>query len=179
MQSIINSTYLRNNKKLHNGWPVDTQQQPWFASLIRGSSTSGRSSLSRITIESILIFNPVSWRVRYPVTARFLRPIKILVGDPFLLAAIARRFLLLRLVLTPSNGHEFFHESSNGPQPNRFLTQWSPDDIFHILWFVECSRSHTRFFLIVGTPDDHVYTVTNRTCIWQRNGKIRGICNFI
>lgn len=144
MQSIINSTYLRNTKKLHNGWPVDTQQQPWFVSLIRGSSTSGRSSLSRITIESILIFNPVSWRVRCPVTARFLRPIKILVGDPFLLAAIARRFLLLRLVLTPSNGHEFFHESSSGPQPNRFLTQsWR-----YISYFMICRMFSLAYALL-------------------------------
>ena len=142
MQSIINPTYLRNNKKQYNGWLVVLYSlQPWFLRLAdKRIIDSGWSSLSRITIENIPIFNLISWRVRCSVTARFLRPIKILVGDPFL-AAIACRFLLLRPVLTPSNGHKFFHESSSGPQPNRFLTQWSLDDIFHILWFVECPRA--------------------------------------
>lgn len=95
MQSIINSTYFRNNNKLHNEWAVTNSTAcnlESYASPIRGSSTSQRSSLSWITIE-ISIFNPVSWRSRCSVTAWSLRSIKILIDDLSLLAVVAHRLL--------------------------------------------------------------------------------------
>lgn len=55
------STYLRSNNKLHNGWLLSrhstARNLDSYVPPIRGSSTSRRSSLSRITIQRVSPFS--------------------------------------------------------------------------------------------------------------------------